>query len=242
MYLEMNHDLFTQVRPEHYYRGYQKIDTCLIAFAEKIGEFPLTLKDMNYTHLKMNNLIKHYFNEKELEKYKSQRVKALKAKQASMFFSTIGEAKGAHKKDHCIRGVGINFIGKKIVHVHLFYRSSEISRKFLADLIFFSEFLFPKLEIPTDVPCTFHFTCGYVHAKQFPNYLVTSQDKKIDNKIKIYRGWEDERMEAQVKKNLVQVIEGKIPGFGMIRATNKLFQEAYESSKRVRTASKYLID
>jgi hypothetical protein len=223
LYCLINRIVFSKVSKDFFYRGYQKIDINLQASCKVMGIFPYTLEHLGYTKLKFNNLVKHYFSNDELIKYLAALEKGFKAKQASVFFQTNGAAKGDHKKDFCIRGVGVNIIKGKIVNVHVFYRSSELSKKFLADLVFFQSFLFKELHIPSTIPINFHFVCGYVHAKQFPAFIGATYE--INRKPPEF-DWEDEVMRGRVFSNIYNLMtDTGSAGFGMIKATNRDFKE-----------------
>jgi len=227
-YLKANETLFTiEAAPCIYYRGYQKLHLNFIGYLSQLGKLPWDLSDMGYTKTKLNNLIKFYSSVQEIEKYKRELKKAQGKDQASIYFSTVGEYKGDNKKDHCIRGIGVNLIKGEIVNAHIFYRSSELSRKFLADLIFFSSYLFPLLEIKNDVPITIHFTCCYVHAKQFPMFAVLDQYLEFIE-------FEDKKMEAMVFKNLRDITTNDKEGFGLVKTTNKIFRSRYKQDKELK--------
>lgn len=224
LYIDINRMGFLKTQDSIYYRGYQKILTEISASVEYFGKFTFKLTDIGYTNLKMKSLTKYYYDAERCKKFLAQVMKAKKAKAASLYFPTIGEDKGGHKKDHCIRGIGVNVIKGNIVNIHIFYRSSELSKKFFADLVFFNEVLWHKLELPRDVPIHFHFVGAYVHSKQFPIYLLFDRDI-------LNISWSDDYMYKMVLKNLKNLSIGKCSNYGMIKSTDKFFLSQMSSEE-----------
>lgn len=237
LYIEANAAMFFQQGP-FVYRGYQKIHQALVLSANRVGSFPITLEDMGYTATKLNNLIKHYSSANELAKWPRKLETSRQADQASIYYTTVGEDKGDHKKDHCIRGIGVNFSKGVMTNVHVFYRSSELSRKFLADLIFFTSYLFPKLEIPKSIPIHLHFTCAYVHSKQFPMYLCIMARDVME--FEFPDNIPDSKYMNMVLNNIDAIVSSPKEGYGLVKATNRVFRLEHSSNPIVASMIKDL--
>lgn len=229
LYIRMNQVMFRSKDSQFHYRGYQKLHLNTYFRCPGMMDFPISMSDLGYTNTKLNNLKKFYFSDEELRKFEKQYKKGIDTDQASIFFSTVGADKGEHKKDHCIRGIGVNIIKGNIVGVHIHYRSSELTRKFLADLVFFNEYIWPELGVDKDIPIAFHFTCCYVHAKQFPMFAVLAAREGIES-IRL----DDPRIGPTIKKNINDILTSDKAGFGLVKTTNKVFREEYQCSESLK--------
>lgn len=133
---------------------------------------------------KKSYLMNAYFNKESLDRAK----KRLKEKKStSVNISLIGKEKTNTKQDHCMVSM-VLFKNNKKYKATIFYRTTELCRKFLFDLKFLQEEILPYLGIP-ECDITFMFaklTISYAFLHTLflisPNYL---------DSIKIYDCTED---------------------------------------------------
>jgi hypothetical protein len=140
----------------------------------------LTMEDCGFTKSKMSMLVKNYYLKESIvaaRKLWNERIE--KDKYGSVGFSCYahyvkGDVKGAtprgSKFGPCIQSVVLTY-NKRKTQVDVFYRTTELLKKFPADLVFLrdvllSEFNFQKAPIES---ITFHFANVTVH----PMYWIT---------------------------------------------------------------------
>jgi hypothetical protein len=101
---------------------------------------------------KVRQMTRNYFNQAELEKLKfvfaSRNSSKGKKGDQSCITARMGAAeKSSRSQGHCMQCLTINHLeqGKKpkILTLDLYYRTTEVTQKFLADLKFLSEVVFP---------------------------------------------------------------------------------------------------
>lgn len=146
--------------------------------------FSISLEDLGYSGSgnKISQLTRNYYNP---ESVKSAREKlgirvAKKSNYTSVMISMVGEKKDPRSQGHCMSSMVIthnpkNLLrGKKMsVAIDIFYRSTEIIRKFGADLIFLStkvipESLPPSLSLEDITEVRFHFSNVYFSPTFYP--------------------------------------------------------------------------
>ena len=101
---------------------------------------------------KKSYLINAYFNQESLDRAK-ERLKEKKT--TSVNISLINKEKTNTKQDHCMVSM-VLFKNNKKYKATIFYRTTELCRKFLFDLKFLREEILSYLEIP-DCEITFMF-------------------------------------------------------------------------------------
>lgn len=100
---------------------------------------------------KINQLKRNYYNEESVREAKKKMSERAAQTITSVGISTIGGAK-ANSQGHCIRSVVVSRYSPKItvsrqqeVYLDVFYRTTELLRKFGADLLFLKDFLVPEI-------------------------------------------------------------------------------------------------
>jgi len=101
---------------------------------------------------KMSSIKHAYFNQESLDRAKERLAKGAK----SVSISLQNRDKTYTKQDHCMVSL-VLYTGKKRSEATLFYRTTEICRKFLFDLKFIKEEVMPYLGIK-DYTLTIFFT------------------------------------------------------------------------------------
>lgn len=111
------------------------------------------LEDLGYskTGTKMTQLTRDYMNWGEIEAAKKAFWERKDQSVTSWAISTIGAAK-RNAQGHCIRNMFVNYHHPKVsvgeegtLVVHLHYRTTELLRKFGADLVFIRNVLIPEV-------------------------------------------------------------------------------------------------
>ena len=129
----------------------------------------ITYADLGYTQAKHKSLVRMYQNEES-------RVRALETFNArdghnqptSVTFSTIGQPK-ANKRamGHCLQAISIVRFPKGQHAVDVYYRSTEITRKFGGDLCFLPGLLEP-FNLPPNTPWRYNFAMMYASSIFMP--------------------------------------------------------------------------
>lgn len=150
------------------------------------GKERLEIGDAGYTKSKMTMLTKNYLHEESrnvaLELWERR---LIQNKYGSVSFTTFNHfvkgngtveeiaAKGSKRASvfgPCIQSVSITFVNKKQVAVDVFYRTTELFKKFPADLVFIRDVLLAPFDFEGfEVTLTGHFANITVH----PMYAVT---------------------------------------------------------------------
>jgi len=157
--------------PVYQYNGARKIVRNVLWSPGKIPEVDLTEIGYARPNTKLKALQRMYFNPLEAE-----RMKALLAKRDGQAFSALcmsmrGGEKDLRSMGHCINAIAFT-IGDDI-RATIMYRSTELIKKFAADLAFIP-WVFEQLEIKVD-HVDFFFSNAYLSGVFFPT-LFTYHD------------------------------------------------------------------
>lgn len=125
----------------------------------------VSLEEIGYTKAKLKALDRMYYNVEAVEK-----ARALLKKREDQAFSPIavsmhGGAKRADSLGWCMESLIVTKTPKRC-RVEVLYRSTEIIRKFQADLIFLPK-IFERLEITPD-EVSFHFSNAFISGVFYP--------------------------------------------------------------------------
>jgi len=129
-------------------------------------------KDLGYTAAKGRQLERNYWNQ-ELVDAGIEKLKGRKDKpHTSVTIPLQGSEKDSRSQGHCMIAMVVTEIPKSST-VDIFYRSTELTQKFLADLIFLSHKLPPVFEAMEIEPSVirFHFANVYLSAVFAPIFL-----------------------------------------------------------------------
>ena len=101
---------------------------------------------------KMTQLKRNYYNEQSVTECQKIIQSRNNQEITSIGISTLGEAKKRSTQGHCIRGVVLNYFEAKVtpdkrdrLTIDVHYRTTELLRKFGADLVFLHKFLLPEI-------------------------------------------------------------------------------------------------
>ena len=116
--------------------------------------FPVSLEDLGYggKSTKLSQLKRNYLNLEEIWTAKEKIVERFEKKSdyTSVIFSMKGEDKDSRSQGHCMANTVItvnpkNFVtGKPELKVDVYYRVTEVIKKFGADLIFLHDVVIPE--------------------------------------------------------------------------------------------------
>jgi hypothetical protein len=130
-----------------------------------------TMRYLDYARpdTKLKALQRMYFSETECERIKALLLKRKGQAFTAVAFSTIAGAKDSRSMGHCINSIALSITPKKC-EATIFYRSTELIKKFCADLAFFP-WVFEQLGVePSRV--TFSFANCFVSGVFFPTLLA----------------------------------------------------------------------
>lgn len=201
------------------------------------GELPDIPIDelLNYKiSAKMNSLRKNYLNEEEIE---LAREKLSQKETSSVSFSLKASEKygGKYRNvDHCMVSAVVYKEKGIITNITVFYRSTEICRKWLPDLVFLKEEVIPRLGIDSYESITFMF--GRVVTKSEWFWIILRDMKSLDRRWFLMRYEKKKPKGIAFLKRLIQQVEN--PTCKLLRsqeACYKMFHEdpVYEDMKRL---------
>lgn len=129
---------------------------------------------------KMNQLKRNYLNVEELEKMRDTLVSRIKGgKQQSSITARFGnQEKDSRSQGFCMQTITLSHIsnplpGKAGFVVELYYRSTEVGQKFLADLMFLDKVILPMIleGLPQPDIIRFKFSTAYLSSMFMPILL-----------------------------------------------------------------------
>jgi superfamily I DNA and/or RNA helicase len=173
-------------------------------------EEPLTLTDLGYTTNKMTTLRKNYVDDELLSLGRNTLLAQLEAEKAyvSASFSFITGRKNASFKSYCLMSAAV-IKDKTGVSINVFYRATEATKKFGADLIMlrdvFTEYI-PKELLQEIKYVRFYLSLMYVVPIYYPLAYLLGVPLAADK---------DSMMHRWCKRHLDRASEGIIqPKFG----------------------------
>lgn len=156
----------------------------------------LSFEQLDYTERnKMRQLMRNYYNQESLTEAHDKLFSRLDGKkyQTSVAASTIGGAKRGDSQGHCMRSVVVTHFTKSVskegefLTVDIMYRSTELIKKFGADLIFLNKFLVPEIIKGIDIPIRevrFYFSNLFVSSLFLPILYYMKDPVQILEKIR----------------------------------------------------------
>lgn len=139
----------------------------------------LHIKDCGFTQSKLTALRRLYLHQESVDAAVTQWERCLSRKKYSsasfhcynhyLKSDPTKKSKRASVMGPCIQAVSLTLLNDKSVAVDAFYRTTELFKKFPADLIFIRDTLLPQFRIDTLREVRFHFANITCH----PMYFVT---------------------------------------------------------------------
>jgi hypothetical protein len=146
----------------------------------------LSMQDMGYRNNKIKQLIRNYFNEEStkqaVEEFKKR---SNKTSPFSISASCRGIPKAGNKSlDYCLQGYVLVGKGDKTCKLIMMYRTTEVVKKFYADLVFFQEYILPKFDFKNCPITEVHIMAGNITANFLYYPLLIPHQKLPIQKLK----------------------------------------------------------
>lgn len=161
-----------------FYSGCRKILTNQHFTFTGIISDDLVMADAGFTKSKMSMLVRNYLNQASMDAaVELWQARVKKNKYGSVGVSTYnhfkkGNIDGSSPRGSvmgpCIQSMVLTYVKRGEVVADLFYRTTELFKKFPADLVFIRDILLPPFEV-TPTRINFHFANVTCH----PMYFVT---------------------------------------------------------------------
>lgn len=180
LYEWVDHCLLLSRKPESLYSGCRKIRRLVQLQFDDVMSPDLTLADCGFTTNKMRYLERNYLHRESIatavqlwERRRNQ------AKYGSVGFTTYNhhikgdiekKSKRASVMGPCIQSLTLTWLAKDRVAIDAFYRTTELLKKFPADLVFIRDKLLPEFDLSN---MTVEFTCHFANVTIHPMYFVT---------------------------------------------------------------------
>ncbi len=146
----------------------------------------LTLEDGGYTSKKLNDLKKFYLVQDSIDAvvpiWEGRSTKQMKY--GSISFTCCGHSlksdpnkgsKRASKLTPCIQSMSLTYNQNHSIEAHAFYRTTELFKKFPADLVFIRDVLLPNFgDMPDKL--TFMFANATIHPMYFGVAMMSMKD------------------------------------------------------------------
>ena len=163
-----------------------------VPFSEWDG---LSLKPENMGYSAGDNKIRQlkriYLNVDELERARDSLLERMSKSQSCITARFGNQKKGSRSQGFCMQTITLNYLEKpekghpKFV-VELYYRSAEVGKKFLADLMFLDEVVFPLLleGLPEPDLIRFKFSTLYLSSMFLPITMQVSDVVELMEEVK----------------------------------------------------------
>lgn len=172
--------LATSLAPAEFYSGARKIHTGVTMEFGPLDD-SLRIEDAGFTRTKLGMLRRLYWDDEHAEAVASLWQGRLKrAKYGSVSASTYHHltkadpekrSKRASVMGPCLVGVGMTLLSRDRIGVDAFYRTTELFKKFPADLVFIRDTILPAIGVePAHVQ---RVRCHFANVTSHPMYAVT---------------------------------------------------------------------
>lgn len=138
---------------------------------EKLLNPGITYQDINYADNKRKQLDRNYWNQQEADRLIAKLQSRVTPKHTSVAMQLRGQSKQDSSQGFCMQNLVISATAKKS-YVDIYYRSTELVHRFLADLIFFSEKLPQLLGSLQPEVVRFKFANSYLQAYNIPIIMM----------------------------------------------------------------------
>lgn len=126
----------------------------------KPAVFPtVTMEDLHYTPTKMKQLLRSYWNEEEATRFREAIAKRERHDFSALSMKMHGIPKRSQSMGFCMDNLVLSIRGDGRLEATMMYRSTEITRKFGADLVFLP-WVFDQLGVKPD-SVTFMFANAF---------------------------------------------------------------------------------
>lgn len=175
----VNHCIAAAMKPAEFYTGCRKIHTGVtLDFSNPLGD--LDIEDSGFTRTKLGMLRRLYWDEEHAEKVAELWAgRIARGKYGSVSVSTYHHitkadptkrSKRASVMGPCLVGVSFTLLNDRTIAVDAFYRTTELFKKFPADLVFIRDTVLPAMGIDSNVA---RLRCHFANVTSHPMYAVT---------------------------------------------------------------------
>lgn len=202
-----------------------------------IPDIPIDILLGYNTTSKINSLKRNYLNEEEINIAKN---KLSQKESCSISFSLKSGEKYSGGKlyrnvDHCMVSAVIYKDKGAIKNITIFYRSTEICRKWLPDLVFLKEEIFPRLEIDSYESITFMF--GRIVTKSDWFWIIL-KDRELSDRERFLRTYGQKKPKGlEYLGKLIQKVED--PNKKLLRS-QKACYDMFKEDRIFRWMKNYL--
>ena len=179
----VSHCLALSAREADLYSGCRKVLRGIsIRFPELYDDDPIELSDAGYTRSKLTMLTKHYLHEESRDvALQLWEKRCGQERYGSVSFTTFNHlikggsidakrSKRASVFGPCIQSVSVTWVDKSHAEVDVFYRTTELLKKFPADLVLLKDVLLKPFDFGTQ---SVGLTCHFANVTIHPMYFVT---------------------------------------------------------------------
>lgn len=132
------------------YNSHRKIVPCMNRHIPgKMFEdgLDIGLSDMFYTDYKRGQLHRNYFNVETIDSLADRMAERINRRKAATLMEFVGnQQKGEQSLGYCIQGIALTNGAEGQVYLHMSYRTTEVIKKFGADLVFLTEDVWPRIK------------------------------------------------------------------------------------------------
>lgn len=167
--------------PAEFYTGCRKIHTGVQMTFEGPLDESLTIQDSGFTRVKLGMLNRLYWDQEHADKVAELwRGRVDRNKYGSVSVSTYHHitksdptkrSKRASVMGPCLVGVGVTLLKRDQYALDAFYRTTELFKKFPADLVFIRDTVVPGLGV--DPRRVIRLRCHFANVTSHPMYAVT---------------------------------------------------------------------
>lgn len=166
--------------PADFYSGCRKINSCVVLEYPSIDD-SLAIEDSGFTNMKLGMLRRLYWDPEHADKVAELwRGRLERGKYGSVSVSTYHHitksdpakrSKRASVMGPCLLGVSLTLLNDRRVGVDAFYRTTELFKKFPADLVFIRDTVLPA--VMGGVQSVKYLRCHFANVTSHPMYAVT---------------------------------------------------------------------
>lgn len=169
--------------PADFYSGCRKINSCMVLEYPMVDD-SLTIADSGFTKMKLGMLRRLYWDAEHAEKVAELwRGRVDRGKYGSVSVSTYHHitksdpakrSKRASVMGPCLLGVSFTLLNDRTVGVDAFYRTTELFKKFPADLVFIRDTVVPAIMGDgVEWHAVKYLRCHFANVTSHPMYAVT---------------------------------------------------------------------
>lgn len=177
--------------PNYFHASGKRIARTL-SYSTKLREFiipDLNVNMLGYTARKIAMLSDYYYVEESVKVALEQ----LEERRSKGTYGSVGVTCYGHfaKKERtnqgpCMQSIVFTQINPKTTHVDIFWRSTEVFKKFAADLLWLNSIMLPQFNLPLEGIITFHFANATWHP-QYWSVLVPYLEDPTKELLEIKR-------------------------------------------------------